>query len=148
MRMAVFLFIAALIFAALLVFSRRLALTASLIEQSTKVLSAHPGLILASALLLIAKVVLLAVGVGVCVLLVSVGKYVHSNGITGTCEWHMAPGMGWGIFITVIFMLWAYELFFAIRFHVVSFTTGAWYAVCTRAPALPPLCPRSAPLAL
>jgi len=105
----------------------KIELTATLIEQSIVVLRTHPALFLVAAVLLVLSLIAyVAVLASAYTLLFGDGEWVY-EAYTGTCEWDYQPWQWAGFLITIIFALWVFELFFAIRFATVSLVTGVWY---------------------
>lgn len=98
----------------------KIELTATLIEQSIVVLRTHPALFLVAAVLLVLSLIAyVAVLASAYTLLFGDGEWVY-EAYTGTCEWAYQPWQWAGFLITIIFALWVFELFFAIRFATVS----------------------------
>lgn len=113
-----------LYFAMIFCMRNKIQMTAHLIEQSVAVVTAHPGLFLASAGLLIVKIVVLCFCAGAYVL-VFAKTVVVGTGANCSVQVSAADEVMFGV-ITV-FLYWSIQLWMCMRFYVVSLTTGVWY---------------------
>jgi len=134
---SIFFGIAILALYAFIIFAYRnkINLTAALIEQSVSVVSAHPQVFFAAALLLVLGALVYTACVVGAVYLLSTGSWhvvtttttTTSLTTTSSCEWRLDAGAGLGLAVIVFCAMWSWELFMALRFYVVSLTSGVWY---------------------
>ena len=117
---------------------QRLRLTSTLLEQSVSVSRAHPGIFPAALGLLFCALLLMAGCVGAGLALYTTGSWQKTlvepedpelgGGAFYACRYQVSSSLvygGWGVLAVCAY--WSFELFFAIRFHVVALTTGVWY---------------------
>ena len=116
--------LAAIYFLVLMCIKHKIELTATLLEQAVKVLGTHPAVFLASAVYLLIAAAVYVFIVGAAVLLLATGFDADPN---GTCGVEFTTSIKVGYFFLILFAYWSMQLFFAMRFYVISLTTGVWY---------------------
>jgi len=112
----------------------KINLTACLIEQSVAVVQTHPQIFFAAAFLMVLGAVVYAACITGLVFLLASGSWVQTvveDSVTGRptteCQWQISSSAYMGLLLISFCALWSWELFMALRFYVVSLTSGVWY---------------------
>lgn len=108
---------------------RRIALTAKLLEQAVVVVSTHPGLFLASGLLLLVKALFMLL-IAVASLFLLASTITVTTLPDGQCEVASYPTRAdeaaW--LVLGVFFYWSTMFWLSVKFYMTSMTTGVWYA--------------------
>jgi len=107
---------------------RRIAQTAMLLEQSVVVVSTHPGLFLVSALVLLAKGLVLLLCLAAYVFLLA-GAVDITKTAPGQCTlaFNASSSTELMLLLVTIFLYWSVQFWLCLRFYITSLTTGIWY---------------------
>ena len=99
-----------------------LRLCAALLEQAATVLMLHPGILFASAVLLLLGLLLFSLSLTAGALLFSNGQWIKHTSPGGStyCTWAVDPMALYGLSLTIFVALWSFFLTFTLRFFVVS----------------------------
>ena len=114
----------------LFMWRKKINLTVALIEQSVAVVQAHPGIFVASALIMLLGGIVYAACVVGAFYLLAAGEWivvVSETTLATTCEWQFPDGTYPGLALISFCALWSWEMFMALRFYVVALTSGVWY---------------------